>query len=161
MKVAGVQRSSTVAWGASLVVHSTTKFLSGHGSALGGCVVDAGTFDWSAQPERFASLAEPEPAYHGLAFHESFGDLAFTTFAHAVALRDLGPTMAPMNAWLTTQGIETLAVRMERHLAVAVQQRVEAERAAWSLLQHRPPAHLVAPRLISLPLTREAHPEQL
>ena len=84
--------------GASLVVHSTTKFLSGHGNALGGCVVDAGTFDWSAQPERFASLAAPEPAYHGLAFHESFGDLAFTTFAHAVALRDLGPSMAPMNA---------------------------------------------------------------
>ncbi|KAK7231661.1 cystathionine gamma-synthase, partial [Aureococcus anophagefferens] len=106
-------------WGASLVVHSTTKFLSGHGNALGGCVVDAGTFDWSATPGKFPSLAEPEPAYHGLKFHESFGDLAFTTFSHAVSLRDLGPTMAPMNAWLTAQGIETLAVRMERHVASA------------------------------------------
>ncbi|EGB09663.1 hypothetical protein AURANDRAFT_24327 [Aureococcus anophagefferens] len=108
-----------VDWGASLVVHSTTKFLSGHGNALGGCVVDAGTFDWSATPGKFPSLAEPEPAYHGLKFHESFGDLAFTTFSHAVSLRDLGPTMAPMNAWLTAQGIETLAVRMERHVASA------------------------------------------
>ena len=107
--------------GADLICHSTTKFLSGHGNALGGCVVDSGAFDWSATPGKFPSLAEPEPAYHGLKFHESFGDLAFTTFSHAVSLRDLGPTMAPMNAWLTAQGVETLAVRMERHVASAAE----------------------------------------
>ena len=112
-------------WGASLVVHSTTKFLSGHGNAMGGCVVDAGTFDWAAEPGRFPSLSEPCDAYHGIRFQESFGDLAFTTFAHAVGLRDLGPTMAPMNAYLTITGCETLALRMERHVANA------ARVAAW------------------------------
>ncbi len=101
-------------WGADLVVHSTTKFLSGNGTSVGGAVVDSGTFDW-AQNDKFAGLTEPEPAYHGLSFYETFGDMAFTTHAHAVGLRDLGPTMAPMNAFLTLLGIETLSLRMERH----------------------------------------------
>jgi O-acetylhomoserine (thiol)-lyase len=106
-----------IEFGADLVVHSTTKFLSGQGSALGGAVIDSGLFDWSKQPDKFPSLAKPEPAYHGLTFAETFGDMAFTMFAHAVGLRDLGATMAPMHAFLTIQGCETLAVRMERHAA--------------------------------------------
>jgi len=76
--------------GADLVVHSTTKFLSGHGNAMGGAVVDSGKFDW-AQNDKFPSLTRPEPAYHNLIFYETFGDLAFTIFGHAVGLRDLGP----------------------------------------------------------------------
>lgn len=105
-------------WGADLIVHSTTKFLAGHGNALGGAVVESGKFDWSASG-RFPSLSEPEPAYHGLRFHENFGDFAFTMKARAVALRDFGPAMAPMNAFLTMTGIETLPLRMERHVANA------------------------------------------
>ncbi|GBG24961.1 Methionine gamma-lyase [Hondaea fermentalgiana] len=105
------------AFGADLVVHSTTKFLSGNGTSLGGCVVDMGSFDWSSVPaDKFPSLTQPEPGYHGLTFWESFGDLAFTTHAHTVGLRDLGPTMAPMNAFLTLLGTETLALRMDRHV---------------------------------------------
>jgi O-acetylhomoserine (thiol)-lyase len=102
-------------WGADLVCHSTTKFLSGHGHALGGMVVESGRFDW-AQGGRFPSLTDPEPAYHGLKFYENFGDFAFTTKARAVALRDFGPTLSPMNAFLTLTGIETLHVRMDRHV---------------------------------------------
>jgi len=102
-------------WGADIVCHSTTKFLGGHGHALGGIVVESGRFDWS-QGNRFPSLTEPEPAYHGLKFFENFGDFAFTTKARAVALRDFGPTQAPMNAFLTITGIETLPVRMDRHV---------------------------------------------
>jgi O-acetylhomoserine (thiol)-lyase len=105
--------------GADIVVHSTTKFLSGHGSALGGVVVESGKFDWS-QGNRFPSLTDPEPAYHGLQFFENFGDFAFTMKARAVALRDFGPALAPMNAFLTITGVETLHVRMERHVANAV-----------------------------------------
>ncbi len=104
-----------IEYGADIVIHSTTKFLSGHGNAMGGAIVDAGTFDW-AQNKNFPSLSEPEDAYHGINFYESFGDLAYTTYGHAVGLRDLGPTMAPMNAYLTIMGIETLALRMERHV---------------------------------------------
>ena len=95
-------------------MHSTTKFLDGHGNSLGGVVVESGKFDWS-QGGKFPALTEPEPAYHGLRFYENFGDFAFTTKARAVALRDYGPTLAPMNAFLTITGIETLHVRMERH----------------------------------------------
>ncbi|HIP78179.1 MAG TPA: O-acetylhomoserine aminocarboxypropyltransferase [Kiloniellaceae bacterium] len=105
-------------WGADLVVHSTTKFLSGNGTSMGGAVVDSGRFDWSAS-DRFPGLAAPEPAYHGLSFYETFGDMAFTMQAHAVGLRDLGATMAPMNAFQTLLGCETLSLRMERHCANA------------------------------------------
>jgi O-acetylhomoserine (thiol)-lyase len=107
-----------IEWGADLVVHSTTKFLDGHGNSLGGVVVESGRFDWS-QGGKFPALTEPEPAYHGLRFYENFGDFAFTTKARAVALRDYGPTLAPMNAFLTITGIESLHVRMERHCANA------------------------------------------
>ncbi len=117
-----------IEWGADLVTHSTTKFLDGHGNALGGMVVESGRFDWS-QGNRFPALTEPEPAYHGLRFFENFGDFAFTTKARAVALRDFGPTMAPMNAFLTLTGIETLPVRMDRHVA-------NAQRVATFLAAH-------------------------
>ena len=106
-------------WGADIVTHSTTKFLGGHGNSMGGIVVESGKFDW-AQNGKFPSMTEPEPAYHGLRFFENFGDFAFTTKARAVALRDYGPSMAPMNAFLTITGIETLHVRMERHCANAL-----------------------------------------
>jgi O-acetylhomoserine (thiol)-lyase len=105
-------------FGADIVTHSTTKFLGGHGNSMGGIVVESGRFDW-AQNNKFPSMTQPEPAYHGLRFFENFGDFAFTTKARAVALRDYGPTMAPMNAFLTITGIETLHVRMERHCANA------------------------------------------
>jgi O-acetylhomoserine (thiol)-lyase len=106
-------------YGATLVIHSTTKFLSGTGTSMGGAVVDSGKFDW-AKGGKFPSLAGPEPAYHGLNFFESFGDMAYTFHSHAVGLRDLGPTQAPMNAWLTMLGMETLGLRMERHCANAL-----------------------------------------
>lgn len=105
-------------WGADLIVHSTTKFLSGHGTSMGGAVVESGKFDW-AQNDKFPSLAKPEPAYHGLTFYETFGDFGFTMKARAVALRDFGPAMAPLNAFLTITGIETLPLRMERHVSNA------------------------------------------
>ena len=105
-------------YGATLIVHSTTKFLSGTGTSMGGAVVDSGKFDW-ARSGKFPSLAGPEPAYHGLNFFESFGDMAYTFHSHAVGLRDLGPSQAPFNAWLTMLGIETLGLRMERHCANA------------------------------------------
>ena len=99
--------------GAALVVHSTTKYLSGTGTTVGGAVIDSGTFNWSAG-DLFPSLSEPEAAYHGLVFHETFGELGYTVHAHAVGLRDLGMTQAPFNAFLTLLGIETLSLRMER-----------------------------------------------
>jgi len=105
-------------WGADLVTHSTTKFLDGHCHALGGAVVESGKFDWGAGG-KFPSLTEPEPAYHGFRFYENFGDFAFTMKARAVALRDFGPSQSPMNAFLTITGIETLPLRMERHVANA------------------------------------------
>jgi O-acetylhomoserine (thiol)-lyase len=102
-------------WGADLIVHSTTKFLSGHGSAMGGAVVESGKFDWG-KSGKFPSMAGPDPAYHGLNFAETFGDFAYTMKTRAVALRDLGPAMAPLNAYLTITGVETLHVRMQRHV---------------------------------------------
>ena len=103
-------------WGADLVVHSTTKFLSGQGNALGGAVIDSGKFSWH-EKEKFPSLSQPSPEYNGLTFAETFGDLAFTMYSHAISLRDLGCSQSPMNAWITLNGIETLSLRMERHCA--------------------------------------------
>ncbi|MGR3398884.1 MAG: O-acetylhomoserine aminocarboxypropyltransferase/cysteine synthase family protein [Paracoccus sp. (in: a-proteobacteria)] len=104
--------------GATLVVHSLTKYMTGNGTVTGGVVVDSGRFDWSAS-NKFPSLSAPEPAYHGLKFHESFGALAFTFHGIAIGLRDLGMTMNPQGAHYTLMGIETLALRMERHVANA------------------------------------------
>ncbi|MDG1290269.1 MAG: O-acetylhomoserine aminocarboxypropyltransferase/cysteine synthase [Lentibacter sp.] len=106
--------------GATLVVHSTTKYLTGNGTVTGGCVVDSGKFDWSAS-DKFPSLSEPEPAYHGLKFHETFGALAYTFHGIAIGLRDLGMTMNPQAAHYTLMGIETLSLRMERHVQNAEQ----------------------------------------
>jgi len=101
--------------GADIVVHSTTKFLSGNGTSIGGVVVDSGRFNW-AQSDKFKGLTGEEPGYHGLRFHETFGDLAYTFYGHAVGLRDLGVNQQPMNAFLTLLGIETLSLRMDRHV---------------------------------------------
>ena len=103
-----------IEYGADLVVHSTTKFLSGNGTSIGGVVIDSGRFDW-AQSDKFAGLTMPEPGYHGLKFYETFGDLGYTFYGHAVGLRDLGVNQQPQNAFLTLLGIETLALRMQRH----------------------------------------------
>lgn len=122
-----------IQWGATLVVHSTTKFLSGNGTSVGGVVVDSGKFDWS-KSGKFPALSEPDPGYHGLRFHETFGHLAFTIHGHAVGLRDLGPSQAPMNAFLTLNGIETLPLRMQRHAdsALKVAQFLEGHPAvSW------------------------------
>jgi len=108
-----------IEFGADVVVHSTTKFLSGNGTAVGGVVVDSGKFDW-LQNDKFPSLSQPEPGYHGLTFAETFGDLSFTIYSHAVTLRDLGASQSPFNAWLTLLGIETLPLRMERQAANAL-----------------------------------------
>jgi len=105
--------------GATLVVHSTTKYMTGNGTVTGGCVVDSGKFDWSASG-RYPSLADPESAYHGLRFHETFGPLAFTFHSIAIGLRDLGMTMNPQGAHYTLMGLETLSLRMERHVQNAM-----------------------------------------
>ncbi|KAB6717932.1 MULTISPECIES: O-acetylhomoserine aminocarboxypropyltransferase/cysteine synthase family protein [Roseobacteraceae] len=101
--------------GATLVVHSTTKYLTGNGTVTGGCVVDSGTFDW-ATSGKFPSLSEPEPAYHGLDFVDTFGPAAFTFHSIAIGLRDLGMTMNPQAAHYTLMGIETLSLRMQKHV---------------------------------------------
>ena len=104
--------------GATLIVHSLTKFLTGNGTVTGGAIVDSGTFDWSAS-DKFPSMSQPEPAYHGLKFHETFGPLAFTFHGIAVGLRDLGMTMNPQGAHYTLLGIETLSLRMQKHVSNA------------------------------------------
>ena len=101
--------------GATLVVHSTTKYLTGNGTVTGGCVVDSGKFDWAAS-DKFPSLSQPEPAYHGLKFAETFGPLAYTFHGIAIGLRDLGMTMNPQAAHYTLMGVETLSLRMQRHV---------------------------------------------
>ena len=105
-------------WGADLVVHSLTKFLSGHGTSMGGVVVESGRFDWVGSG-KFPFLAGPDPGYHGLNFIETFGDFGFSMKARAVALRDLGPALSPTNAFLILTGTETLPLRIERHVANA------------------------------------------
>ncbi len=105
--------------GATLVVHSTTKYLTGNGTVTGGAIVDSGKFDWS-KSGKFPSLSEPEPAYHGLKFHEALGPMAYTFHSIAIGLRDLGMTMNPQGAHYTLMGIETLGLRMQRHVENAV-----------------------------------------
>ncbi|SNX74642.1 O-acetylhomoserine sulfhydrylase [Cereibacter ovatus] len=101
--------------GATLVVHSATKYLTGNGTVTGGVIVDSGKFDWSAS-DKFPSLSAPEPAYHGLVFHKALGPMAYTFHSIAVGLRDLGMTMNPQGAHYTLMGIETLSLRMARHV---------------------------------------------
>ncbi len=107
-----------IEWGADIVVHSATKFIGGHGTSIGGVVVDSGTFNWSNG--RFPVIAEPSPAYHGLLFHETFGTYGYLMKLRAETLRDLGAAMSPFNAFLFLQGLETLSLRMERHVANAL-----------------------------------------
>ena len=107
-----------IQYGATLVTHSLTKYLTGNGTVTGGAIVDSGTFDWTAAG-KFASLTEPEPAYHGLKFHETFGPAAFTFHSIAIGLRDLGMTMNPQGAHYTLMGIESLSLRMQKHVANA------------------------------------------
>jgi O-acetylhomoserine (thiol)-lyase len=104
-------------WGADIVVYSATKFLGGHGTSLGGVVVESGEFDWSNG--RFPVIADPSPAYHGLAFHETFGVYGYLMKLRAETLRDLGAAISPFNAFLLAQGVETLPLRMRQHVANA------------------------------------------
>ncbi|HEX7248946.1 MAG TPA: PLP-dependent transferase, partial [Burkholderiales bacterium] len=104
--------------GADLVVHSATKYLGGHGTTMGGVIVESGRFPWGNG--KFPEFTTPSPGYHGVIFHETFGDFGFTMKARMEIMRTFGPTLAPLNAWLLLQGIETLGVRMDRHCANAL-----------------------------------------
>lgn len=101
--------------GADIVVHSATKFLGGHGTTLGGIIVDSGKFDWEKNADKYAPIAKPNPSYHGIAFTKAVGNLAFIIYLRAIILRDTGATISPFNAFLLLQGIETLSLRLERH----------------------------------------------
>ena len=103
--------------GADIVIHSATKFLGGHGSSLGGVIVDGGTFPWKENADKFPSLAKPDPSYHGAVFADVAGAAAFVTRIRAVILRDTGAAISPFNAWILLQGLETLSLRVERHVA--------------------------------------------
>ena len=100
-----------IAHGAAIVLHSATKFIGGHGTSIGGIIVDSGNFDWAGSG-RFPAFLEPDPAYHGLKFHETFGNLTFILRARVLGLRDMGAAMSPFNAWTFLQGLETLSLRM-------------------------------------------------
>ena len=106
--------------GADIVVHSATKFIGGHGSSLGGVIVDGGKFDWKANADKFPSLAKPDPSYHGAVFADVAGAAAFVTRIRAVILRDTGATISPFNAFILLQGLETLSLRVERHVENAL-----------------------------------------
>lgn len=101
-------------YGADIVLHSLTKFMGGHGTTMGGVIVDGGTFDWSANG-KYPALSEPRPEYHGMRLHETFGNFAFAIACRVLGLRDLGPAISPFNAFLILQGIETLPLRMQKH----------------------------------------------
>lgn len=116
-----------IEWGADVVVHSATKYIGGHGTATGGVIVDSGHFDFGAYPERFPNYNQPDPSYHGLIYARDLGvngsfcvNLAFILKARVQLLRDLGSAVAPFNAWLIAQGLETLSLRIERHTANAL-----------------------------------------
>lgn len=108
-------------FGADIVIHSTTKYMDGHATAVGGCIVDSGNFDWDAQAQKFPGLTQPDPSYHGLAYTKAFGKAAFITKATAQLMRDLGSIQSPQNAFLLNLGLETLHLRMPRHCENALQ----------------------------------------
>jgi O-acetylhomoserine (thiol)-lyase len=121
-----------IEWGADIVVHSATKFLGGHGNSIGGLIVDGGKFDWGSG--KYPTLSEPCPSYHGMRMWETFGDMAFAITCRVLGLRDLGPALSPMNAFLILQGIETLPLRMQRHCdnALAVARWLKTnDKVAW------------------------------
>jgi O-acetylhomoserine (thiol)-lyase len=102
-------------FGADIIVHSATKFLGGHGNSICGVIVEAGRFDWKKKSGRFPTMTEPQPSYHGLRFYDTFGHIGFAIACRTLALRDLGPALSPMNAFLVLTGIETLHLRMRKH----------------------------------------------
>ena len=106
--------------GADIVVHSATKFLGGHGTSLGGVIVDGGKFDWKANADKFPTLAKPDPSYHGIVFADAVGAAAYVTRIRAVLLRDTGAAISPFNAFILLQGVETLSLRVERHVENAL-----------------------------------------
>ncbi len=143
-----------IEWGADIVVHSTTKFICGHGTTIGGVIVDGGKFDWQSGG-KFPQLSEPDPAFHGLNFSEKFGAAAFVARARSQAMRDLGPAPSPFNSFLMLQGLETLSLRMERHVenAKAVAEFLSRHpKVAWvsypSLPEH--PSHHLAEKYLPL-----------
>ena len=140
--------------GADIVLHSATKWIGGHGTVIGGVVVDSGRFDWAASPRFRKDFVDPDPSYHGVSYTEAFGPLAFIIKLRVQGLRDLGPALSPFNAWQLIQGLETLPVRIERHsqnaLAVAqwLQDRPEIEWVSYpGLASHA--SHEVATRVLS------------
>lgn len=135
-----------IEWGADIVSHSTTKFLNGHGTCLGGLLVDAGHFDWSSG--RFANFTEPDPSYHGLVY-STLGPAAFLLKARVQTLRDLGICASPFNSWLTVQGIETLSLRMRRHTD-------NAQQVAEFLLAHEQVTRVSYPGLTDHPSFQQA-----
>lgn len=139
--------------GADIVVHSLTKYLGGHGNSLGGAIIDSGRFDWAAQPTRFARLNQPDPSYHGVVYTEALGPAAYIGRARVVPLRNTGAALSPFNAFLILQGIETLALRMERinANALAVAQFLKAHaKVAWVRYAGLPddPEHAAAQRYL-------------
>lgn len=135
--------SKPIELGADIVVHSLTKFMGGHGTSLGGIIVDSGKFDWKASG-KFADLVDPDPLYHGLSYTETFGAAAFAARLRVITLRDLGPALSPFNAFLILQGIETLSLRMDRHCS-------NAQAVADFLEKHSAVAWVSYPGLASHP----------
>jgi O-acetylhomoserine (thiol)-lyase len=131
-----------IEWGADVITHSATKFIGGHGTSIGGLVVDSGKFPWDNG--HFPGLTEPSPGYHGMRYYETFGDFAYIMKVRVEQLRDLGPAMSPFNAFLFLQGLETLSVRMERHVA-------NARRVAEFLAAHEAVAWVNYPALPDSP----------
>ena len=142
-----------IEWGADIVIHSATKFIGGHGTSIGGVIVDSGKFDWAANADRFPGLTKPDPAYHGVVWTDAAGPAAYILRARTVLLRNTGAAITPMNSWLFLQGIETLHLRMERHSqnALAVAKYLEQHPAvAWVNYPglESSPYHQVAQRIL-------------
>ena len=133
-----------IEYGADVVIHSATKFLGGHGSSLGGVIVDSGKFDWKANNDKFPTLAKPDPSYHGAVFADVAGTAAFVTRIRAVILRDTGAAISPFNAWILLQGVETLSLRVERHVENTL-------KVVHFLKNHPKVAHVSHPSLPSHP----------
>ena len=135
--------------GADVVVHAATKYIGGHGTSMGGVIVDSGNFDWNAHADRFPGLTQPDGAYHGVVWTEAVGNLAYIIRARTVLLRNTGATLAPMNSWLLLQGLETLHLRMERHCS-------NAQKVAEFLNDHPDVAYVNYPGLPGSPYTEVA-----
>ncbi|WP_425309122.1 PLP-dependent transferase [Ammonicoccus fulvus] len=135
--------------GVDVVVHAATKYIGGHGTSMGGVIVDSGNFDWNAHADRFPGLTKPDGAYHGVVWTEAVGNLAYIIRARTVLLRNTGATLAPMNSWLLLQGLETLHLRMERHCS-------NAQKVAEFLNDHPDVAYVNYPGLPGSPYTEVA-----